>query len=123
MIRVDVSALDRSAKRLYGAADSALEGLALKAAEQLLQGAKERTPVDGGRLKAGWSVLQTGRHEALVTNPVHYASFVEFGRRNRFGGRFVPGQRFMTAAVEETEEKMPQIMGEHLQRVLEEVFR
>ena len=123
MIRVEISGIKKSAKRLYGAAGGVIEGLAHKAAEHLVEGAKERTPVDTGKLKSAWTVSQIGRHKVLVENPVHYASFVEFGRRNRFGGRFVPGQRFMTAAVEETEEQMPQIVEVHLQRVLGEVFR
>ena len=123
MIRVDVSALKRSAVRLFGATGSALEGLALKTAEHLVQEARERTPVDTGKLKAEWTALQVGRLSAAAVNPVRYASFVEFGRRNRFGGRFVPGQRFMTAAMDETKEQMLRIVKEHVQDVLEEVFR
>ena len=123
MIRVDVSALNRSAERLLGTAGNALEGLALKAAEHLAEEARERTPVDTGKLKAQWSALQTGKLSATAVNPVHYASFVEFGRRNRFGGRFVPGQRFMATAMEETNEQMPRMAKEQLQAALEEVFR
>ena len=123
MIRVHGSALKQGAKRLYGAAEGALDGLALQVAEHLAEGAIKRSPVDSGRLKAAWRASQTEKHAALVENPTPYASFVEFGRRNRFGGRFVPGQRFLAAAIEETEEEMPQIVTAHLQKALEEVFR
>ena len=123
MIRVNASALQGSARRLYGAAQGALDELALQAAEHLKQGAKERTPVDTGKMKAAWRISQTGRLSALVENPTRYASFVEFGRRNRFGGRFVPGQRFMTKAVEETEEEMPRMVKAHLQTLLKGVFQ
>ena len=123
MIRVCVSALERGAKRLLEANGQALGGLALQAAEHLVRGATERTPVDTGRLKGAWRVSQTGPLSALVENPVHYASFVEFGRRNRFGGGFVPGQRFLARAMEETREEIPQIVQAQLQAVLKEVFR
>ena len=123
MIRVHVSALQQGARRLYGARGRALDGLALRVAEHMLEGAIERSPVDTGKLKAAWRVSETGNLKALVENPTRYASFVEFGRRNRFGGRFVPGQRFMTGAMEETKEHLPKIVKAHLQVVLEGVFR
>ena len=123
MIRVHVSGLKRGARQLHGAKGRVLGGLALQIAEHLAEGASARSPVDTGRLKAAWRASETGELKALVENPTHYASFVEFGRRNRFGGRFVPGQRFMTEAIEETKEELPQIAKAHLQKVLGEVFR
>jgi len=108
MIRVDVSALERSAGRLRKAvAGAALGGLALKAAEHLAQGARERTPVDTGRLRAGWTAVQTGVLSAAAENPVQYASFVEFDTRHWISRNIVPGQLFLRRAMAETEAAMP----------------
>jgi len=123
MIRVDVSALDRSVKRVRQIGDRALDGLAHEVAVYLAQEATERTPVDTGALRASWMYSQTGRHSARVENPVRYASFVEFGRRNRGGGAFVPGQKFMTGAIVETEEAVPQMVEGRLRDVVGGVFR
>ncbi|MCL2828364.1 MAG: HK97 gp10 family phage protein [Oscillospiraceae bacterium] len=122
MIRVDISALNRSVKRLRGAADGALCGFAGEMGRHLAKEAAERTPVDTGKMRAAWIVAETDRLTAAVQNPVRYASFVEFGRRNRGGGAFVPGQKFMTTAIVKTELVMPQLVVDRLQRVLGGVF-
>ena len=123
MIRVEVSALKRSAGELNRARGGILYGLALEAAGHLAEGARALSPVDTGKLKASWTVSEAGRLQARAVNPVEYASFVEFGRRNRFGGRFVPGQRFMTRAMEETRARMPKMVKAHLLRAWKGVFR
>ena len=122
MIRVEVSALQRSARRLQQEAGTALHGLALRAAVHLAEEATMRTPVDTGRLKANWSAVETGPLSAETRNPVHYASFVEFDTRHWISGNIVPGRRFLAAAMEETEEAMPGMVEEQLRDVIERCF-
>jgi len=122
MIRVDVSALSRSALRLHRAAGGALEGLALQAAEHLAEGVRGRTPVDTGQLRGSWSAVGTGPLSAVAKNPVHYASFVEFDTRHWISGNIVPGQRFLGRAMVETEAALPKMLKERLQEVVGRCF-
>ena len=108
MIRIDVSQVAKTAKQIRKQAPKALNGLALKTAEHLSREARERSPTDTGLLKASWEAQETGVLTAIVKNPTHYASFVEFGTR------FMDGQKFLTTAIAETEEALPKIVAEHL---------
>ena len=119
MIRVDVSALERSAGRFRKLiADAALSGLALKAAEHLSHEAAARTPVDTGRLRGGWTAVSTGPRSAVAKNPVPYASFVEFDTRHWISRDIVPGQLFMRRAMAETEAALPGMVQNQLTEVV-----
>jgi len=118
MIRIDVAALNRSALRLRQAADRALDGLAQEAAEHLVGDVRARTPVDNGRLRAGWHVDQSRPLSAVVRNSVPYASFVEFDTRHWISGNIVPGQRFLGRAMAETETVLPRMVKEQLRDVI-----
>jgi len=109
MIRVDVSALVKTAHAMRKHAGIALNGLARKTAEHLAEEATVRSPVDTGHLKKSWETRETGALKARTENPTHYASFVEFGTR------FMEGQKFLTTAIAETEEALPEIVAEHLE--------
>jgi len=109
MIRVDTSALKQTAHAMRKHAKTVLNGLSLKTAEYLAEEAKIRTPIDTGLLKKSWEARETGALKAYTENPIHYASFVEFGTR------FMNGQKFLTTAIAETEEAMPTIVAEHLE--------
>ena len=122
MIRVDTTAIRRSAERLHRKTGAVLNGLALEAAEHLAEGARERTPVDTGRLRAGWSAAETGPTSAAAQNAVQYASFVEFDTRHWISGNIVPGQLFMRRAMAETEGALPGMVKERLTEVVGEVF-
>ena len=56
-----------------------------------------------------------------VINPVHYASYVEFGHRTR-GGGWVPGQYFLTMAEKEIREHSPEWISAKLDKELRKVF-
>lgn len=49
------------------------------AADELVADIRARTPVDTGRLQAGWEVIPAGPLQAVVANEVEYAEHVEFG--------------------------------------------
>jgi len=122
MMRVEVAAIYRAAEHMRIAAGDVMEDFALETAEQMKENAMARTPVDTGDMQKNWRVSKTGEHSALVENPTRYASFVEYGRRNRFGGRFVPGQKFMTGAMIETEEQLPKLVEHRMKAFLGGVF-
>ena len=61
------------------AADPGIELIAGRVCEAV----RERTPVQTGRLQAGWKVVRTGEQgERAVENDVPYARFVEYGTVN-----------------------------------------
>jgi HK97 gp10 family phage protein len=61
------------------AADPGIGAVAARIADD----ARSRTPVETGRLAAGWQVVQAGRPgERDVINAVPYARFVEYGTKN-----------------------------------------
>ena len=57
--------------------------------EELLEETQKRTPEDDGELKKRWATLpitkQGGRYIIAITNPQHYAAYVEFGYMQRPG--------------------------------------
>ena len=57
-----------------------------------------------------------------VINPVHYASYVEFGHRTPSGKGWVPGQYFLTLSEQELRALAPGIIEKKLERLLREVF-
>ena len=69
-----------------------------------------------------------------VINPVHYASYVEFGHRQT-PGRYVPalgkslkqgwvnGKYFLTFAETQLEQKIPSILEKELEKLLRDIFK
>lgn len=57
-----------------------------------------------------------------VINPVHYASYVEFGHRTRGGKGWVEGQYFLTVAENEIREHAPEWISAKLDKELRKVF-
>lgn len=84
----------------------------------------------GGTLQRGWEVgevIKTGNvYEVELYNPVHYASYVEYGHRTvpRIDGSrgWVEGRFMLTLSKEELEEEGPAIIENKLQKFLEEHF-
>ena len=123
MIRVDYAALQKSAALLKRASEQVLDGLALQAAEHLVEEARVRTPVDTGRLRAAWQAQRTGPLSAVAENPVEYASFVEFDTRHWISRQIVPGQKFMHEAKEATREALPEKTAEKLRELIGRCFQ
>lgn len=57
-----------------------------------------------------------------VINPVHYASYVEFGHRTRGGGGWVAGQYFLTLSEKDLERLAPTVIEKKLEALLREAF-
>lgn len=57
-----------------------------------------------------------------VINPVHYASYVEFGHRTRGGGGWVAGQYFLTLSEKDLERVAPAVIEKKLEGLLREAF-
>lgn len=91
----------------------------------------------GGTLRDAWTILpivQRG-NEYVVTiiNPTEYASYVEYGHRQR-PGRYVPalgkslkaswvkGRFMLTVSLQELENQLPGVLEQKLYSVLKEVF-
>ena len=97
--------LAEAEKKLPGARDAFL----LQEGELLRGKAAELSPVDTGRLRAGWkrSAVHGGRVE--VYDNVSYAIHQEYGHRvkvhGKYTGRFVPGRHMLRNALNEKRER------------------
>lgn len=100
-------------------------------AARLIRKAKKRTPVgqyqfrsgrSGGTLRRGWSntelTKQNGAYLITVFNPVEYASYVEFGHRNRSHTGWIEGRFMMTNAEREVNEQAPKFLDKALSSLL-----
>lgn len=148
MSKVDYSELlkfQKQLKNLQEADKTAfLTAAAKECANRLWAKVREYTPKGeypaesgkvGGTLKRGWvvrdlDVQKLGQNTVVsikVINPVHYASYVEYGHRQKVG-RFVPalgkrlvkgwveGQFMLTKSEMELEEELPGIIERKLQQ-------
>lgn len=66
---------------------------------------------------------QGGTYTVEVINPVHYASYVEFGHRTRGGKGWVNGQYFLTLSEQDLRAQAPAVIERKLEALLREVFR
>lgn len=82
----------------------------------------------GGTLKRGWtaaadiSVAKQGdNYIVIISNPVEYASYVEFGHRTRNGG-YVEPQYMLTISEEKLKNAIPALLERKIKRKLQEVM-
>lgn len=66
---------------------------------------------------------QGGSYVVEVINPVHYASYVEFGHRTPGGKGWVAGQYFLTLSEQDLRGLAPAVIEKKLEALLREVFR
>lgn len=85
---------DRLDKLAKADLDKFYTKVAKELAGRLLNKVKKRTPVVYGTLRDAWAVMPVGRrgnhYAVVVINNLQYASYVEYGHRQR-PGRFIPG--------------------------------
>ncbi|WP_144882713.1 HK97 gp10 family phage protein, partial [Paenibacillus sp. IHBB 10380] len=72
---------------------------------------KKRTPVDSGELRRNWRVgrviRQGSSYVVEIYNNTEYASFVEYGHRNRDKTEWVEGRFMMTISMKQIERELP----------------
>lgn len=99
------------------------------AGSRYLAKVQKRTPVDTGQLRQNWTKSEVTKkgvvHTVTLKNPVEYASYVEYGHRQRVG-RYVPaidkklvkpwveGQHFVEKSRIEMENELPDLIEEKL---------
>ena len=104
------------------------------------------TGKSGGTLRRGWTAKSEGEAESggtsnakqyadslqinkvgntyqvEIINPVHYASYVEFGHRTRGGKGWVNGRFMLTISEQELDTQAPAILERKITQKLMEVF-
>ena len=126
--------------------DKFCEDVSKELAARLLALVIPRTPVGqyprssgkkGGTLRRGWTA-RTEQEAAgggkvdpaayanalpvFKRDPVHYASYVEFGHRTRGGDGWVAGQYFLTLSEKDLERVAPAVIEKKLEALLREAF-
>jgi hypothetical protein len=87
-----------------------------------------RSGKTGGTLRRGWtaaadiSVTKQGdNYIVIISNPVEYAPYVEFGHRTRNGG-YVEPQYMLTISEEKLKNVIPALLERKIKRKLQEVM-
>ncbi len=121
------------------------EDCAKELAARLLRKVVKRTPVGqypagsgkmGGTLRRGWTAENTtgyvnslevrkeGNNYIIdITNPVSYASYVEYGHRTANHKGWVNGHFMLTISEKEIRQSAPAILQRKLEKKLKEVFQ
>lgn len=128
--------------------DKFCEDSAKELAARLLRKVIKRTPVGqypagsgkvGGTLRRGWTaggksnaasyarslpITKTGNvYQIEIINPVHYASYVEYGHRTVNHKGWVRGRFMLTISEQEIDAQAPKILEKKLRKKLEELFK
>ncbi len=107
-----------------------MKDCAKELAERLLGMVVQRTPADTGTLRRAWTagtssegyansvqVNHSGNvYEIAITNPMEYASYVEYGHRTPNHKGWVPGKFMMKISEEELERIAPAILEQRIYR-------
>ena len=128
-------------------ADEFMEACAKELAARLLAKVIKRTPVGqypsgsgkvGGTLRRGWTagknqnatnyvnslkIQHVGNvYKIVITNPVEYSSYVEFGHRTRNHKGWVEGKFMMTISEQEIQTIAPRVLENKIKKLLGECF-
>lgn len=128
--------------------NSFMESCAKELAARLLREVVLKTPVgiyptssgkEGGTLRRGWTagkdtnaknyayslkVQHSGKiYKIEITNPVEYASYVEFGHRTRSGKGWVEGHHMLTVSEQEIQSIAPKILENKIKKFMEGCFK
>jgi hypothetical protein len=115
--------------------DQFCRDVAKELAARLLAKVIKRTPVGqyppesgimGGTLRRGWTAEQITKigdmYQIEIINPVHYASYVEYGHRTRDHKGWVEGRFMLTISEQELDKQAPAILEKKLEKYLGECF-
>lgn len=113
--------------------DDFVEACAKELAARLLGMAVKRTPVGeytkrvGGTLRRGWTIGEIRKegnaYKIDITNPVEYASYVEYGHRTANHKKWVKGHFMMTISEQELEGIAPQVLEDKIKKYFGECFK
>lgn len=115
-----------------------LESCAKELAARLLAKVIKRTPSDTGTLRRGWtggenqnakayadslSIRHVGnKYQIDITNPIEYASYVEYGHRTPNHAGWVEGRFMLTISETELNNSSDKIIKAKLNKYMKEVF-
>jgi hypothetical protein len=127
--------------------DEFMEACAKELAARLLAKVIKRTPVGqypsgsgkvGGTLRRGWTAGKNQNatsyanslkidhigdtYRIEITNPIEYASYVEYGHRTRNHKGWVEGKFMMTVSEQEIQTIAPKVLENKLKKLLGECF-
>lgn len=91
--------------------DRFIQDFLLEMAYRAERKVKKRTPVDSGELRRNWRVgrviRQGSSYVVEIYNNTEYASFVEYGHRNRDKTEWIEGRFMMTISMKQIERELP----------------
>ena len=98
----------------------------------------KRTPSDSGTLRRGWTggksqnasayanslnIIKMGnKYRIDITNPIEYASYVEYGHRTRDHKGWVNGHHMLTISEQELNSMTDAILQKKLNKFMKDVF-
>lgn len=115
-----------------------LESCCKELAARLLAKVIKRTPSDSGTLRRGWTggksqnatayansigITHIGnKYKIDITNPVEYASYIEYGHRTRDHKGWVNGHFMLTISEQELNSMSDAILQKKLNKFMKDVF-
>ena len=107
--------------------DMFVQECAKELAARLMRSVVKRTPVDSGNLRRGWftgEIKKSGNSYIIeVSNPVDYASYVEYGHRTATHNGWVKGRFMMTITEEEIRKSTQGILEKKIYNYLRSAFK
>lgn len=107
--------------------DEFIKQQAMQLALRLIALTKEKTPTDTGNLKRNWAMgtVEKAGNQYIVTvlNNTEYATFVEYGHRNKYHTGWVPGRYMLTRSESEIKGQAPAILARQMENFLREAFQ
>lgn len=136
--KIDFKELDAFAKRLEDAKkldiDKFLKQSTKELAGRLIAKAIRNTPTGkypastgkvGGTLKRAWTVgklrKDSSGYVVDVSNPIHYASYVEYGHHTRNRKAYRIGRYMMTRAISEMNAQAPALLDKKFSRFIQNI--
>jgi hypothetical protein len=115
-----------------------LQACCKELAARLLAKVIKRTPSDSGALRRGWTagknqnasqyanslnITKVGnKYHIDITNPVEYASYVEYGHRTKNHKGWVEGHHMLTISETELNQMSNKILQAKLNKFMKDVF-
>ena len=123
----DLSKLKEQLESLQQNFDDFIIDLAKEIAKNLLNKVKKRTPVVSGTLRKNWKIDEIKKkgedYIISISNPIEYASYVEYGHRTKNHKGWVNGKFMLTISINEIEKLTPDLLEKRLEKKLGDAFK